>query len=140
MRRPGGELEAVADREVQGATLGGRVTVGRLTVGQPEADRSRGHDDHLVVAVIVGGIAFAGPVRPRTGIEPLVLEATAEIGRVVRGRHQAAIETPMTDPIAYVTVAATSPIPSWRMPENSIPRPVSRLTAAPTAKSATRLS
>jgi len=38
-----------------------------------------------------------------------------------------------------VTTAAAVPIATWRAPENSAPRPVSRLTAAPTAKRAPRL-
>src|SRR3954464_1627283 len=47
--------------------------------------------------------------------------------------------TPMSVPTAYVTAAAAAPIATWRRPENIVPRPVSRLTPAPTAKRATRL-
>ena len=45
----------------------------------------------------------------------------------------------MSEPTTKVTIAAAAPMPTWRSPENRTPRPVRRLTPAPTRNSATRL-
>lgn len=47
--------------------------------------------------------------------------------------------TPIKRPIPKVMAAAPSPIPIWRSPENTTPRPVKRLVPAPIANRATQL-
>src|ERR1700675_1750303 len=90
--------------------------------------------------MIVGAVAIVGPVRPRPGLEAFGAEPGGQIGSPVRPVGVHATETPMAEPTANVTPAAAAPMRTWRAPEKRTLRPVSRLTAAPTAKSAPRLS
>ena len=54
----GGQLQPVAGLEVD------------RSVWQPEADRAGGHDDDLVVAVVVRAVPIARPVGPGPGSRP----------------------------------------------------------------------
>src|SRR6185436_16827605 len=115
-------LEAIAGRELD-----------RLSgVDQSEPDRSPLDDDDLVVVVVVRPVPIARAVRPRAWRQAL---GSQPLGGLL-SRHAA---TPISDPTTNVTVAAAAPIRTWRAPENTNPRPVSRLTAAPTMNSARRL-
>lgn len=56
----------------------------------------------------VGGISFARAVAPRAGFKALVAQPLADVNR----RDYPAVETPINDPIRYVTAAAARPMPS----------------------------
>jgi len=69
--RPGGELEAVPDHQSHG--IAGRR--------QAEQDGPGGHDDDLVVGMVMGTVSITRAVRPRSGRKTLSPKALLKIDR-----------------------------------------------------------
>ena len=66
---PGRQVEPVADEQLN--DFG--------PIRQPERDRTRRDDDHLVVAMVVGGIPIMRAIRPAAGLKARGPEARAGI-------------------------------------------------------------